>query len=196
MNPPQTQSCLQEGSCLIQDVWFVFSPSCLQEGSCLIQDIWFVFSPSCLQEGSCLIQDSWFVFSLSCLQEGSCLIWDVCFSLYHQLFVGGSMFYLPYLCLFQSLPPVVCRRVHVLFTLFMFVLVSTSSCLQEGSFLLYVIDVCFSLYHQLFVGGLMSYLQQSSCHICRRDHVLFVRGFMSYLQQSSCHICSLATNMT
>jgi hypothetical protein len=41
------------------------------------------------------------------------------------------MFYLRYLCLFAlSLPPVVCRRVHVLFMLFVFVrFVFTSSCL-------------------------------------------------------------------
>jgi hypothetical protein len=38
------------------------------------------------------------------------------------------------LCLFvSSLPPVVCRRAHVLFTLFVFVcFVFTSSCLYEA----------------------------------------------------------------
>ena len=41
--------------------------------------------------------------------------------LYLQLLVGELMSYLCYLCLFgSSLPPVVCRRVHVLFTLFVF----------------------------------------------------------------------------
>ena len=62
------------------------------------------------------------------------------------------MFYLRYLCL--SLPPVVCRRAHVI----------------------YVICVC--LYLQLFVGGRMSYL----CYlclslppvVCRRANVLFM----------------------
>ena len=41
------------------------------------------------------------------------------------------MFYLRYLCLFgSSLSPVVCRRAHVLFTLFVFVwFVIISSCL-------------------------------------------------------------------
>ena len=41
------------------------------------------------------------------------------------------MSYLRYLCLFgSSLPPVVCRRVHVLFTLLVFVwFVFISSCL-------------------------------------------------------------------
>jgi hypothetical protein len=62
------------------------------------------------------------------------------------------MSYLCYLCL--SLLSVVCRRAHVLFTLFVFVF--TSSCLYEGSCLIYVIYVC--LYLQLFVGGHMSYL--------------------------------------
>jgi 4-amino-4-deoxy-L-arabinose transferase-like glycosyltransferase len=39
--------------------------------------------------------------------------------LYLQLFVGGLLSYLHYLCLFgSSLPPVVCRRAVVLFTLF------------------------------------------------------------------------------
>ena len=48
-----------------------------------------------------------------------------------QLFVGGLMSYLCYLYLFgSSLPPVVCRRAHVLFMLFVFVwFVFTSSCL-------------------------------------------------------------------
>jgi hypothetical protein len=44
-------------------------------------------------------------------------------SSYLQLFVGELMSYLCYLCLFcLSLPPVVCKRAHVLFTLFAFVL--------------------------------------------------------------------------
>ena len=51
--------------------------------------------------------------------------------LYLQLFVGGWMSYLYYLCLLgSSLHPAVCRRVYVLFILFMFVrFVFTSSCL-------------------------------------------------------------------
>jgi hypothetical protein len=76
------------------------------------------------------------------------------------------MSYVRYLCL--SLPPVVCRRVHVLFTL-----------------------CSLRLYPQLFVGGFMSYLPPV---VCRRVHVLFtlcsvrlylqlfVGGFMSYLR--------------
>ena len=85
----------------------------------------------------------WFVFTSSCLQESSCLIQviHVCsVFLYLQLFVGGLMSYLCYLCLFgSSLPPVVCRRARVLFMLFVFVLfVVTSSCLQESSCLIQV----------------------------------------------------------
>ena len=85
-----------------------------------------------------------FVFTSSCLWEGSCFIYVICVCLYLQLFVGGLMSYLCYLCLFYlqlfvvgrmsylcflslSLPPVVCRRAHVLFMLFVFVF--TSSCL-------------------------------------------------------------------
>ena len=228
-----TSSCLQEGSCLINDVWFVFTSSCLQEGSCLIyvmfgssllpvvcrrvhvlftlclvrlyfqlfvggfmsylRYVWFVFTSSCLQEGSCLIYVMFgFVFTSSCLQEGSCLI---------------------YIMFGSSLLPIVCRRVHVLFTLclvrlyfqlfvggFMSYLryvwfVFSSSCLQEGSCLIYVmfgssllpvvcrrVHVLFTLclvrlYFQLFVGGFMSYLR----------YVWFVFT-SSCLQEGSCLI--------
>ena len=57
------------------------------------------------------------------------------------------------------------------------------SCLQESSCLICGRD------HVLFVGELMSYLQEGSCLICRRIHVLFVGGLMSYLQEGSCLIC-------
>ena len=81
------------------------------------------------------------------------------------------MSYLPYLC--SSLPPVVCRRAHVLFTLFMFVF--TASCLYESSCLIYLIYV--RLYRQVFVGELMSYLAYLCSSlppvVCRRAHVLF-----------------------
>ena len=78
--------------------------------------------------------DVWLVFTSSCLREGACLIYviSVCLvRLYLQLFVEGLMSYLCYLCLFgSSLPPVVCRKVHVLFMLLVFVwFVFTSSCL-------------------------------------------------------------------
>ena len=62
------------------------------------------------------------------------------------------MSYLPYLC--SSLPPVVCRRAHVLFSV------------------IYV-----RLYRQLFVGEVMSYLRYLCSSlppvVCRRAHVLF-----------------------
>ena len=233
----------------------------------------FVFTASCLQEGACLI----YVMFCSSLSPVVCRRARVLFTscsvrLYLQLFVGGFMSYLRYvrfvfnssglqegLCLNyamfgSSLPPVVCRRAHVLFTLcsihlyiqfFVGGLVSylryvrivfTSSCLQEGSCLIYVMlcsslppvvcrraHVLFTLcsvrlYIQFFVGGLVSYLryvrivftssclQEGSCLIyvmlcsslppvvCRRTHVLFtlssvrlylqlfVGGLMSYLR--------------
>ena len=126
-----------------------------------------------------------FVFTSSCLQEGSRL-----------------------LC--SSLPPVVCRRAHVLFVrlnLQLFVgglmsclFVFTSRCLQDGSCL-----VCSSLppgvcrrahvlfvrlYLQLFVGGLMyclfvftsSCLQEGSCLVCLSLPQLFVGGLTSCLR--------------
>ena len=227
-------SCLQEGSCLIyvmfgsslppvvcrtllsylRYVRVVFTSSCLQEGSCLIyvrfnrlylqlfvvallsylRLVHFVFISSCLQEGSCLI----YVMFGSSLSPVVCrtalVLFTLCsFRFYLQLFVGGLLSYLRYVrvvftssclqegsCLIyvmfaSSLSPVVCRRALVLFTLCsgrrylqLFVgrllsylryvrVVFTSSCLQEGSCLIYV---RFSrLYLQLFVGALLSYLR-------------------------------------
>ena len=103
--------------------------------------------------------------------------------LYLHLFVGGRMSYLRYLCL--SLPPLVCRRAHVMsylryLCLFLPPLVGGGMsylrylCLflpplvcrrghvlftlfEEGACLIYVICVCFYLH--LFVGGGMSYLR-------------------------------------
>jgi hypothetical protein len=170
---------------------FFFISSWLYEGSCLIYVIyvrlylqlfvWRLMSYLCylclsLPPVVCRRADVLFmlfvlVFISSCLYEGSCLIYVICVCLYLQLFVGGLMSYLYYLCL--SLSPVVCRRSHVLFMLFMFVF--TSSCLYEGSCLSYVI--CVRLYLQLFVWGHMSYL----CYlcsslppvVCMTAHVLF-----------------------
>ena len=150
----------------------------------------------------------WFVFTSSCLQEGSCLIYVISLCLvrlYLQLFVGGFVSYLRYLCVFgSSLPSVVCRRVRVLFTLFVCVwFVFTSSCLQEGSCLIYVISVCLvRLYLQLFVGGFVSYLRYQCLFgsslppvVCRRVRVLFTLlvcvWFLftsSCLQEGSCLI--------
>jgi hypothetical protein len=54
----------------------------------------------------------------------------------------------------SSLPPVVCRWDHVLFTLLVFVwFVFTSSCLEVGSCLIYVISVCLvRKYNTICVG--------------------------------------------
>ena len=244
-----TSSCLQEGSCLIYVICvclylqlfvgglvsylrylcsslppvvcrrarvlftlfvFVFTSSCLQEGSCLIYVICvrlylqlFVgglvsylrylclsLPPVVCRRARVLFTLFVFVFTSSCLQEGSCLIYVICVRLYLQLFVGGLVSYLRYLCL--SLPPVVCRRARVLFTLFVFVF--TSSCLQEGSCLVYVI--CVRLYLQLFVGGLVSYLRYLCLSlppvVCRRARVLFTLFVFvftsSCLQEASCLI--------
>ena len=123
-----------------------------------------------------------FVFTFSCLYEGSCLIYVICVRLYLQLFVGGLMSYLCYLC--SSLSPVVCMKAHVLFMLFVFVFIS--SCLYEGSCLIYVIYV--RLYLQLFVGGLMSYLcylcSSLPSVVCMKAHVLFM--LFVFVFTSSC----------
>ena len=192
----------------------------------------FVFISSCLQDGSCLI----YVMFTSSLSPVVCrrayLLFSLCSSrLYLQLFVGVLLSYLRYVrfvfissclqeasCLIyvmfgSSLPPVVCRRAHVLFTLCsvrlylqLFVgrllsylryvrFVFISSCLQAGSCLIYVMFgsslspvvcrgalVLFTLcsgrlYLQLFVGGLLSYL--------RYVLVVFIS---SCLQEGSCLI--------
>ena len=214
-------------------VRFVFISSCLQEGSCLIYVMFgFVFISSCLQEGSCLI----YVMFGSSLSPVVCRRAHVLFTLcsgrlYLQLFVGVLLSYLRYVrvvftssclqdgsCLIyvmfaSSLSPVDCRRAPVLFTLCsgrlylqLFVggllsylryvrVVFISSCLQEGSCLIYVMfasslspvdcrraPVLFTLcsgrlYLQLFVGGLLSYL--------RYVHFVFIS---SCLQEDSCLI--------
>ena len=169
----------------------------------------FFFTSSCLQWAHVLLTlfvFVWFVFTSSCLKQGSCLTYVICVCLvllYLQLFVVGLMSYLRYLCLFgSSLPPVVCSRAHVLLTLFVFVwFFFTSSCLQQGSCLTYVICVCLVLlYLQLFVVGLMSYLRYLCLFgsslppvVCSRAHVLltlFVFVWFvftsSCLQQGSC----------
>ena len=83
------------------------------------------------------------------------------------------MTYLHYLCLFSSsLPPVVCRRAHVL-----------------------LICVCLvRLYLQLLVGGLLSYLHYLCLFgsslppvVSRRTHVLFTLFvFVWFVFTSSC----------
>jgi hypothetical protein len=155
---------------------FVFISSCLYEDSCLIYVIcvclylqlfvWRLMSYLCYlcsslspvvcMKAHVLFMLFVFVFISSCLYEGSCLIYVICVCLYLQLFVWRLMSYLCYLC--SSLSPVVCRRAHVLFMLFVFVFIS--NCLYESSFLIYVI--CVTLYLQLFVWGLMFYL----CYLC------------------------------
>ena len=289
-----TSSCLQEGSCLIYVMfWSSLSPVVCRRVQVLftlcsgrlylqlfvgglmsyLRYVRVVFTSSCLQDASCLI----YVMLASSLSPVVCrralVLFTLCsLRLYLQLFLGGLLSYLRYVrvvftssclqegsCLIyvmfgSSLPPVVCRSALVLFTLCslrlylqLFVgrlmsylryvrVVFISSCLQDGSCLIYVMFtsslspvVCrtahvlftlcsFRLFLQLFVGGLMSYfryvrvvftsscLQEGSCLIfvmfasslspvvCRRAHILFtlcslrlylqlfVVGLLSYLR--------------
>ena len=69
-------------------------------------------------------------------------------NLYLQLFVGGLMSYLP---------PVVCGRAHVLFT---------SSCLWEGSCLIYVICDCLRIVVSNTYCGVFLFCLSSSCVLC------------------------------
>ena len=193
----------------------------------------FVFTSKCLQEGSCLI----YVMFGSSLPPVVCRRAHVLFTLcsvrlYLQLFVGGFMSYLRYVrfvftssCLYEgscliyvmfcsSLPPVVCWRARVLSTLCLvrlylqlfvgglmsqlryILFVFTSSWLQEGSFLIYVM-FCSSLPPVLQEGSCLIYVMFCSSLppvVCKRAHVLytlcsvrlylqlFVRGFMSYIR--------------
>ena len=289
-----TSSCFQEGSCLIYVIFCSSLPPVVCKRAHVLYTLCFVRLYIQLFVGGLVsyIRYVLFVFTFSCLQEGSCLIYvmfcsslppvvcrraHVLFTLctvrlYHQLYVGRLMSYLRYVlfvfttsCMQQgscliyvmfcsSLPSVVCRRAHVLYTLcsvrlylqllvggvmsyIRYVLfVFTSRCLQEGTCLIYVMfcsslpplvcrraHVLFTLcsvrlYLQLFVGGFMSYLryvlfvftssclQEGSCLIyvmfgsslppvvCQRAHVLYslfsvrmylqllVGGLMSYLR--------------
>ena len=211
-----TFSCLQQGSCLTYVICVCSVLLYLQlfVGGLMSYLCYLCLFGSSLPPVVCsralvlltLFVFVWFVFTSSCLQQGSCLTYVICVCsvlLYLQLFVVGLMSYLRYLCLFgSSLPPVVCSRAHVLLTLFVFVwFVFTSSCLQQGSCLTYVICVCsVLLYLLLFVVGLMSYLRYLCLFgsslppvVCSRAHVLltlfvFVRFFFTYscLQQGSC----------
>jgi hypothetical protein len=83
--------------------------------------------------------------------------------LYLQLFVGGLMSYLRYLC--SSLPPVVCRRAHVLFTMFGSSLPPVVCRRAHVLFtlLVFVYDFCFNT---MFGSSLPPV-------VCRRAHVLF-----------------------
>ena len=246
-------SCLQECSCLIYAMFASFlSPVVCRRALVLfmlcsgrlylqlfvgallsyLRYVRVVFTSSCLQEGCCLIYVM-FTSSVSpVVYRKALVLFTLCSGrLYLQLFVGGLMSYLRYVrvvfissclqegsCLIyvmfgSSLPPVVCRSALVLFTLCsgrlylqLFVgrllsylryvrFVFISSCLQEGSCLIYVIfasslspvdcrraPVLFTLfsgrlYLQLFVGGLLSYL--------RYVHFVFIS---SCLQEDSCLI--------
>ena len=164
----------------IRYVLFVFTFSCLQEGSCLI----YVMFCSSLPPVVCRRAHVLFTLCsvrlyLQLFVERAHVLFTLCsVRLYLQLFVRGLMSYLRYVlfvftfsCLQEgsgliyvmfcsSLPPVACRRGHVLYTL------------------------CFvRLYPQLFVGGLMSYLRTSSYERAsvRLYLQLFVGGLMSYL---------------
>ena len=86
----------------------------------------------------------------------------------------SCLIYVICVCLSSSLPPVVSRRAHDLFTLFVFVSVR--------------------LYLQLLVGGLMSYLHYLCLFgsslppvVSRRTHVLFTLFvFVWFVFTSSC----------
>ena len=73
-----------------------------------------------------LIKTIFVSFACSCLYDGSCLIYVVCVCLYD----GSCLIY------------VVCMMAHVLFTLFVWWLMSYLRCLYDGSCLIYVVCVC------------------------------------------------------
>ena len=136
-------------------VRFLFTSSCLYEDSCLIYIICVCSVPLYLQLFT--------VWGLMSYLHYLCLF----VPLYLQLFtVWGLMSYLHYLCLFgSSLPPVVCTRTHVLFTLFVFVrFLFTSSCLQyEDSCLINVICECLCIVVSTTYCVVILFCLSSSC---------------------------------
>ena len=171
-------SSLQEGSCLVYVVFAclrIVSPVLCRRDHVLFTLFLLVYV-QCLQFFvggimSCLRWFCLFTYSVSSsLQEGSCLV------------------YVGFVCLHIG-SPVLCRRDHVLFTLFLLVYVqclqffvggimsclccfclftySVSSSLQEGSCLAYVVFAC---------------LRIVSPVLCRRDHVLYTLVLFVYVQ--------------
>ena len=171
-------SSLQEGSCLAYVVFAclrIVSPVLCMRYHVLFTLVLFVYV-QCLQFFvggimSCLRCFCLFTYSVSSsLQEGSCLA------------------YVVFACL-RIVSPVLCRRDHVLFTLFLFVYVqclqvsvggimsclrwfylftySVSSSLQDGSCLAYVVFACLRIVSPI---------------LCKRDHVLFTLVLLVYVQ--------------
>ena len=185
-------------SCLRCCCLFTYSvSSSLQEGSCLVY-VGFVclriVSPVLCKRDYVLLTLFLLVY-VQCLQffvRGimSCLRWFCLFtySVSSSLQGGSCLVYVVFVCL-RIVSPVLCKRYHVLFTLFLFVYVqclqffvggimsclrcvclftcSVSSSLQEGSCLVYVVFVC---------------LRIVSPVLCRRDHVLFTLVLFVYIQ--------------
>ena len=199
-------------SCLRCCCLFTYSvSSSLQEGSCLVY-VGFV----CLRVVSpvlCKRDHVWLTLFLlvyvQCLQFFvggimSCLRWFCLFtySVSSSLQGGSCLVYVGFACL-RIVSPVLCRRDHVLLTLFLLVYVqclqffvggimsclrgfclftySVSSSLQEGSCLAYVVFACLRIvspvlcmrYHVLFTLVLFVYVQ------CLQ---FFVGGIMSCLR--------------
>ena len=97
-------------------------------------------------------------------------IYVMCVCLYLQLFVEGLMSYLCYVC--SSLPSVVCRRAHVLFMLFVFVLPPVVCRRAHVLFMLFV-----------FVFTPSKFVFTSPV-VCRRANVLFM--LFVFVFTSSC----------
>ena len=163
-------------SCLRWFCLFTYSVSSSLQGDHVLFTLFLFVCVQCLQffvRGImfCLRCFCLFTYSVSSsLYEGSCLAYDV-------------------IACLRIVSPVLCRRDHVLFTLFLFVYVqclqffvggimsclrcvclftcSVSSSLQEGSCLVYVVFVC---------------LRIVSPVLCRRDHVLFTLVLFVYIQ--------------
>ena len=185
-------------SCLCCFCLFTYSvSSSLQEGSCLAYVVFACFrkvSPVLCRRDHVLLTLFLLVY-VQCLQFFvggimSCIRWFCLFtySVSNSLQEGSCLVYVVFVCL-RIVSPVLCKRDHVLFTLFLLVYVqclqffvegimscircfclftnSVSSSLQEGSCLVYVGFVC---------------LRIVSPVLCRRDHVLFTLVLLVYVQ--------------
>jgi hypothetical protein len=92
-----------------------------------------------------------------CPSGATCLPADICFNKACCSMTKRTSSHQHVTC--SSLTPVVCRRAHVLFTLFVGGLMSYLRYLYEGSCLIYVVCRRAHVLFTLFVGGLMSYLR-------------------------------------
>ena len=126
-------------------------------------------------------------FTSSCLQEASCLIHVICVRLCIVVSSTYCVVFFVLVVIPAPSPPVVCRRLLVLFTLFVFV------CAQwcpAHIVLCFLFQLSFLHLHlQLFVGGFLSYLR----YLCSFVHS-GVQHILCCVFCFSCHSCTFTSS--